>query len=61
VQALDDGVRDLVALVLDLLDPLGAPLEAARLLDHFEERPATLDRLLPLLLEKAKEGRVVGQ
>ncbi len=52
--ALDHRVRDLVALVLDLLDPLGLRLEVGRVLDHLQEGPAALDRLLPLVLEVAR-------
>ena len=54
-------VRDVVALVLDLLDALGARFQVGRLLDHLQERPAALDGLLSLLLEVGEEGRVVRQ
>ena len=61
VQPLDHGVRDLVALVLDLLDALGARFEVGRVLDHLQEGPASLHRLLSLVLEVREERRVVGQ
>ncbi len=54
------GVRDLVALVLDLLDPLGAG-SRSRVLDHGQKGPAPLDRLLSLLLEVGEKGRVVRE
>ncbi len=61
VQPRDHRVGDLVALVLDLLDPLGALVEIGRVLDHVQKGPAPLDRLLSLLLEVGEERRVVRE
>ena len=41
MQALHDGVGDLVALVLDLLHALGLSVQIGGVLDHLEERYAS--------------------